>query len=91
MIGLYHHGSVEILKGVILCVVSGFVEEVIATYCQPEDKKSSFHIPIKDIRYLPLCIIMFTITQVAGSSVPHWASRAHIQYSIECTKPCVFG
>jgi hypothetical protein len=66
-------------------------DEYIAQYCREGTRKSSGKIPIKDIIDHPLCMILFTITKLAGSTGPHLASKSQMVYAIECLEPRVFN
>jgi hypothetical protein len=50
-------------------------EEYITQYVGKEPEKVSGKIPIKDIIDRPLRMILFTITNLEGSTGPHLASK----------------
>ena len=53
-------------------------------YCRDGAQKSSNKLPIRDVMDLTLKTILFCITRVAGSTSPHLATRAHVNYTMLC-------
>lgn len=66
------------------------IEDYIATYCEVDIVKVGSQVPIKNIEYLILKSILYTMTHIVGSTSLHQASRSQMQYAIECLKPTVF-
>lgn len=60
------------------------VDRYIVQYCQDGAHKSSGNFPIRDVMDLTLQIILFCITQVAGSTDPHLSTRTHVNYAVLC-------
>jgi len=64
-----------------------FISDYIVEYNYLGGRKSNNKLQIKDVIYLPLHMILFTITWVVVSTTPHLASKGHIQYALECINP----
>jgi hypothetical protein len=48
-------------------------------------------IAIKDVRDLPLQSILFTITNLVGSTNSHLVSRSQVAYDLQCLEPTLFN
>jgi hypothetical protein len=67
------------------------MSEYCNQYCVPEAKRKKGKVVIWGVTDLTLRTILFTISQMAGSSAPHMALQSYFQYAIECTEPRVFN
>jgi len=67
------------------------IKYYVTTYCDNYQPSSDGKIAIKYNHQLPLKIIMFTITCLAGSTYPHLATKCQIEYALECFRPIVFN
>lgn len=60
------------------------VDQYIMQYCQDGVHKSSNKLPIRNVMDLALKTILFCITRVVGSTSPHLATRAQVNYVVLC-------
>ena len=63
------------------------MSEYCNQYCVPEAERKKRKVAIWGVQDLTLCTILFTISQMDGSSAPHMALQSYFQYVIECTEP----
>jgi hypothetical protein len=67
------------------------VEEYVENHCIPGSRLVGGRIVIKDVRDLPLRSILFSITNLAGSTSAHLASRSQMAYALQCVEPTLFN
>jgi hypothetical protein len=87
--GLSKRGAPIILSGQRAVPVP--VEEYVANHCIPGSRLVGGRIVIKDVRDLPLRSILFSITNLVGSTSTHLASRSQMAYALQCVEPTLFN
>jgi hypothetical protein len=82
LMGLFNQGAMFILVSHRGTEIS--IKEYIIQYYREGTRKSSGKIPIEDITNCPLCIILFTITNLVGSTRSHLSSKylKHIWHTL---------
>lgn len=63
----------------------------VVTNCDNSKPNNDGNIEIKYIHEIPLKTIMFTITCLVGSVVPHLATKSYVKYALECLAPTIFN
>ena len=58
------------------------VDSYVREYYRHSAQKVSGKLPISQVVSLPLKTILFTVTRIAGSTTPHLASKAQMQYAL---------
>jgi hypothetical protein len=66
-------------------------EVYVADHCVPGSRLVGGQIVIKDVRDLTLRSILFSITNLAGSTSAHLASKSQISYALQCIEPRLFN
>ena len=68
------------------------VRDYVMQYFYPGSKPSKDRkINIRDVMYLPLRTILFTIAKLSGTITLHVANRSYMQYALECLESTVFN
>lgn len=67
------------------------IGDFIVKYSYVGTRKRSGNIPIKNVRDVPLKTIIFIITCISESVTLHLATKAQIQYALECMEPIIFN
>jgi hypothetical protein len=63
----------------------------VADHCIPGSRLVGGRIVIKDVRDLALRSILFSITNLAGSTSAHLASKSQMAYALQCVEPRLFN
>jgi len=66
------------------------IQEYINTYYFVGTQKMRSQVPIKNIEYSNLKIILLMIARASSSMEPHLASRPQMNYVVECLCPTMF-
>jgi hypothetical protein len=66
------------------------ISELIDEHCEAGTDHASFQVPISKITNLSLQAILLLIGWITGSTALHQASRAHMNYVIQCLNAQIF-
>ena len=66
------------------------MDDIIDQNCALGTKSQSGKLRIKSIIDLPLMIVVYTISKVAGTRSSHLTTRSHMLYSLKCMNPIIF-
>jgi hypothetical protein len=66
------------------------IAELIGQYCEVDTDRSSSQVPISKITYLSLQEIVLLIGRITGYVALHQASRAQMNYAVQCLNAQIF-
>jgi hypothetical protein len=66
------------------------VESYIRDLCAKGTRHQGEKLPIQHVIDIPLRMILYTVTRIAGSTSAHSASKSQVMISIRATKGMVF-
>jgi hypothetical protein len=87
--GLSKRGAPIILSGQWEVPVPA--EVYVENHCIQGSRLVGGRIVIKEVRDFPLRSILFSITNLAGSTSAHLASRSQMDYALQCMEPRLFN